>query len=306
MGQQRPPMDIYPEIVPARRAASNLRTIGRFWWAILVCVLLATAVGYGLSARQPHRYDATAKVLLTNSEPVNVLERRTPGPSLDPERDLNTNVDLVKLTTVASAVRAQLHLPLRLTDLLREVQAAPEGTSNVIAITARDKVPARAKAIANAFAQRYIVVRRQQAQHAYKQAAKLAQAQAAALAPADSTRAAELRARAHQFEVAGSLQTGSAQLIDPATLPLTPATPRPKMAAAIAGFVGLLVGIGFALALGAIPPLSIGLPQLRVGNSANGAPSGVTRAPGADAGTRTLSDDDLERERDRERARERG
>jgi uncharacterized protein involved in exopolysaccharide biosynthesis len=299
-------MEIYPEIVPAQRAASNLRTIGRYWWAILLCVLLAATVGYGLSARQPHSYDATAKVLLTNSEPLNVLEGRTVGPSLDPERDLNTNVDLVKLTTVASAVRAQLHLPLRLTDLLREVQAAPEGTSNVIAITARDKVPARAKAIANAFAQRYIVVRRQQAQSTYKQAAHLAEAQAAALAPAESARAAQLKARAHQFEVAGSLQTGNAQLIDPATLPLTSATPRPKTAAAIAGFVGLLVGIGFALVLAAISPLRIGLPHLSVGNSTNGAPPGATRAPGAGADTRTLSDDDLERERDRERAREHG
>lgn len=293
MGQQRPPMDIYPEIVPAQRAATNLRTIGRYWWAVLICVLLAATVGYGFSARQPHNYDATAKVLLTNSEPLNVLAGRTGGSSLDPERDLNTNVDLVKLTTVASAVRAQLHLPLRLTDLLREVQAAPEGTSNVIAITARDKVPARAKAIANAFAQQYIVVRRQQAQSTYKQAAHLAEAQAAALGPADSARAAELNARAHQFDVAGSLQTGNAQLIDPATLPLTPATPRPKMAAAIAGFVGLLVGIGFALVLGAIPSMRIGMPHLSVGTSANGTPP-------------TLSDDDLERERDRERARERG
>jgi uncharacterized protein involved in exopolysaccharide biosynthesis len=300
MGQQRPPIDIYPEIVPARQAASNLRKIGRFWWVVALCVLLASVAGYEISARQPGRYDASAKVLLTNSEPVNVLERRTPGPTLDPERDLNTNVDLVKLTSVASRVRAQLHLPLSVTALLREVKAAPEGTSNVISITARDIVPSRAKAIANAFARRYIVVRRQQAQAIYEQAALLAKAQLKALTPAESAvRGADLLARLHQFEVAGSLQTGNAQLIDPATLPLTPSTPRPKKTAIIAGFIGLLVGIGFALALGAIPPLRVGVPV-----SVNGSSAGAASATPRPAGT--ASEREREQERERERARERG
>jgi uncharacterized protein involved in exopolysaccharide biosynthesis len=302
MGQPRPPIDIYPEIVPARQAASNLRKIGRFWWVIALCVLLASVAGYEISTRQPSRYDASAKVLLTNSEPENVLNGRTLGPTLDPERDLNTNVDLVKLTTVASRVRAQLHLPLSITALLREVKAGPEGTSNVISITARDHVPARAKAIANAFARRYIVVRRQQAQVPYKQAALLAEAQLNALTPAErAVRGAALSARLHQFEVAGSLQTGNAQLIDPATLPLTPSTPRPKKTAIIAGFIGLLVGIGFALALGAIPPLRVGVPV-----PVNGSSAGAASATPRPAGTRTASEQEREQERERERARERG
>jgi uncharacterized protein involved in exopolysaccharide biosynthesis len=308
MGQQHPPINTYPEIVPARQATWNLRKIGRFWWVIALCVLLASVAGYENSVRQPGRYDASAKVLLTNSEPVNVLERRTPGPTLDPERDLNTNVDLVKLTSVASRVRAQLHLPLSVTALLREVKAGPEGTSNVISITARDTVPARAKAIANAFARRYIVVRRQQAQASYKQAALLAEAQLKALTPAESAvRGAVLLARLHQFEVAGSLQTGNAQLIDPATLPLTPSTPRPKMSAIIAGFIGLLVGIGFALALGAIPPLRVGVP-VSVNGSSAGAASATPRPAGAGTGAGTASEREREREREqeRERARERG
>ena len=96
------------------------------------------------------------------------------------------------------------------------------------------------------------------------------------------------RERLHELEVAGSLQTGNAQLIDPATLPLTAATPRPKMAAAIAAFVGLLVGALFALALGMIPPLRVGLPV----SSANGASAGVGSSP----------QQEREREREHERA----
>ena len=294
MDNPRPPVDIYPEIVPAQRAASNLRTIGRFSWLIAICVLLAAGAGYEMSARQPQRYDATAKVLLTNAEPVNVLERRTVGPSLDPERDLNTNVDLVKLATVARNVRATLQLPLSVTELLREVRAAPEGTSNVISITARDRSPKRASAIANAFASRYIVVRRQQAQAAYKSAVRLAQAQLELLPPAEraGVRGAALRARSHQLEVAGSLQTGNAQVIDPATPPLSAASPRPKLTAAIGAFVGLLVGALAALALGAIRPLRVRVPV----SSANGSSPGAVAPP----------EREREREREPEREPERG
>jgi uncharacterized protein involved in exopolysaccharide biosynthesis len=291
MDSRRRPIDIYPQIAPAQRAGSNLRTIGRFWWLIAICVLLAAGAGYEISARQPYRYDATAKVLLTNAEPVNVLERTNVGPSLDSERDLNTNVDLVKLATVARSVRAKLQLPLSVTELLREVRAAPEGTSNVISITARDLSPERATAIANGFAGRYIVVRRQQAQAAYKSAAHLAQAQLTLLTPAEIAggRGAALRERLHQFEVAGSLQTGNAQLIDPATPPLSAASPRPKLTAAIGAFVGLLIGALAALALGAIPPLRVGVPV-----SANGSSAGATAPP------------QREREREGEREPERG
>ena len=173
----------------------------------------------------------------------------------------------------------------------------------MISITARDKIPARAKAIANAFARRYIVVRRQQAQVPYKQAALLAQAQLNALTPAErAVRGAGLSARLHQFEVAGSLQTGNAQLIDPATLPLTPSTPRPKKTAVIAGFIGLLVGIGFALALGAIPPLHVGVPV-----SVNGSAAVAAGATARPAGTGMGSEREREQEeQERQRSRERG
>jgi len=133
------------------------------------------------------------------------------------------------------------------------------------------------------------VVRRQQAQVPFKQAAAL-EAQLKALTPAErAVRGAALRARLAQLEAAGSLQTGNAQLIDPATLPLTPSTPRPKRTAIIAGFIGLLVGIGFALAFGAIPPLHVGVPVSVNGSSAAGTGMGSER------------EQELERERSHER-----
>ena len=113
-------------------------------------------------------------------------------------------------------------------------------------------------------------------------------------------RGVALRAQLAQFEVAGSLQTGNAQLIDPATVPLTPSTPRPKKTALIAGFIGLLVGIGFALALGAIPPLHVGVPVSVNGSAAVAA--GATARPAGTGTGRVASESENKNKNDRDRA----
>jgi polysaccharide biosynthesis transport protein len=241
------------QIVPAERASEHLLAIRRRWWLVVAGAVIAGALAFTVSSHEQKRYDASAKVLLSNTEPVNLLLHSTAAPSLDPERDLNTDVALVKLDSVALRVRAQLKLPLTATQLLDEVRVAPQGASNLVAITARDLSPRRAAAIANAFAVRYIHVRQNQAQTAYRQAAQLAQRQVASLSMAQQQGAqgATLRQQLHQLQAAGALQTGGAQLVDPASVPTSAASPRPKFAAGVGVFGGLLLGALAAIAAGA-------------------------------------------------------
>ena len=241
------------QIVPAERASVHLLAIRRRWWLVVAGAVIAGALAFAVSSHEQKRYDANAKVLLSNAEPVNLLLHSTAAPSLDPVRDLQTDFALVKLDSVALLVRAQLKLPLTATQLLREVRVAPLGMSNLVVITARDLSPGRAAAIANAFAVRYIHVRRSQAQAGYREAAELAQRQLASLSPAQQQGAqgATLRQQLHQLQAAGALQTGGAQLVDPASVPTSAASPRPKFAAAVGAFTGLLLGALAAIAAGA-------------------------------------------------------
>jgi uncharacterized protein involved in exopolysaccharide biosynthesis len=241
------------QIVPAERASVYLLAIRRFWWLVVAGAVIAGALAFTISSREQKRYNASAKVLLSNAEPVNLLLHSAAPTSLDPERDLNTDVALVKLDSVALRVRTQLKLPVTTKQLLKEVTVAPQGTTNLVAVTASDSSPRRAAAIANAFAIRYIAVRRLQAQSTYREAAQLAERQLATLSPAQQqgVQALNLREQLHQLETAGALQTGGAQLVDPATVPTSAASPRPKFAAAVGVLLGLLLGAIAAIAVGA-------------------------------------------------------
>ncbi|HEX4525869.1 MAG TPA: hypothetical protein VH108_03930 [Gaiellaceae bacterium] len=242
------------ELTPTERASPHLRSLVRYSWLVLLLAVIAAASAVVLSGRETKRYDSTAAVLLTNSEPVNVLLRSTGLPSGDPERDLNTDVALVKVSPVAADVKRILHLHWTNAQLLSEVTAGLSGTSNVLTITVRDISPKRAAAIANAFASSYLSFRRQGAQDAYTQAARLATLRLAALTPQQKKSAlgASLRQQLQLLETTGSLQTGASQIVGRAEVPTSPASPRPKLKGAVAGIAGLLIGSLLAIFLGAV------------------------------------------------------
>jgi uncharacterized protein involved in exopolysaccharide biosynthesis len=240
------------DLTPTERASPHLRSLVRYSWLVLLLAVIAAATAVVLTGRETKRYDATAAVLLTNSEPVNVLLRSAGPPSGDPERDLNTDVALVKVGPVAADVKRRLHLHWTNVRLLSEVTAQLSGTSNLLEITVRDPSPKRAAALANAFASSYLSFRRQGAQDAYAQAARLARLRLAAQTPQQRKfNGAALRQQLQLLETAGSLQTGAAQIVAGAEVPTSPASPRPKLTGAVAGIAGLLIGSLFAILLGA-------------------------------------------------------
>jgi len=241
------------QVVATDLAAVHLAAIRKRWWLPVAGLLLVGLLAYLVAASGQKRYDASASVLLTNVEPITVASGLTVPINPDQERALNTEVALVKLESTADTVKRRLGLDVSATQLLSEISVTPQGTTNLLEITARDADPAQAARIANAFAAQYLIVRRDLAQSAFRQAADQAQAELDAL-PAEQQAGARGRAlgnRLRQLQVAGSLQTGEAQLVDRATLPTTPATPRPRFPAAVGALLGALLGALAAVAWGA-------------------------------------------------------
>lgn len=234
---------------PAERVGAYLRALRRRWLLILVVTLFAAGTAYAYSSQATRMYDATARVLLERSDPVDDLFNTGGSFSNDPERDLNTDLALIELTPVVARVQDRLSVPASPSELREQVRATVDGTSNLLRITARDADPRRAAEVADAFAEEYVQFRRAAARTRYAEAAELARSRLAALSE-EARRGPQgrtLRERLRELEIASALQTGGASVAEEAAVPATPATPRPIRAAMLAGFSGFLLGILLAL-----------------------------------------------------------
>ncbi len=237
--------------MPSQQISHYLRALRSRWWVVALVTVLAAATALAFNERATKKYDATAQVLVTNQEPIDTLFLTQGQRSLDPERDINTDVALVTTEPVALAVRKQLHLTTSTDGLLREVSAGTAGTSNVISITARDPSPTRARDIANAFATQYVAFRRDQERQTYLQSAELASRALAQLTPQERSgpRGKQLETQLQTLQNAAGLVTGGVTGVESATKPTSPAVPRTKLALAIAIVLGLCVGSLIAIAL---------------------------------------------------------
>ncbi len=233
---------------PGERLREFFAVLRRRWRLVAFVTLVTTGAALAVSLSSADQYDATAKLLLRNSEPIDaLLDRTDTGSAVDPERETNTKVALIKLETVADRVSDRLSLDRAAPDLLDQVDTEVEGTSDIVAITARDRDPRRAADIANGFAQEYVAFRLESARSSLDEAADLARAQLASLSEEEriSPEGQQLDARLRELEIASSLQTGGAEIVRRARVPTDPAVPRPRLSAAL----GLLLGLVLATAI---------------------------------------------------------
>src|SRR4051812_41725743 len=233
-------------VVLSERLAHYLKILRRRWRvvALVPAVAVAVAVLAGIQAQK--KYDATAKLVVNPSNQVNaLLNPSAAGPSADPERDLNTEVSRIETVPVADAVRRKLRLGESSKSLLEQVKTAVEGTTHIVEVKVRDPSPRRAASLANAFAAQYVAARERDAQSAFKQAAAQARQQLNSLSPLQrgSAQGLQLQSRLRELDVDSTLQTGNAEVIQPAEVPTSAATPRLLFNAGLAAFLGLILGV---------------------------------------------------------------
>lgn len=232
---------------PGERLREFVAMLRRRWRLITCITLVTTAAALVVSLSSTEKYDATAKLLLRESEPIDALLARPGGGNAqDPERETNTKVALIKLETVADRVDSRLGLQRPAADLIDQVSTKVEGTSDIVAVTVRDRSPRRAAEIATTFAQEYVAFRRESARGSLNEAANLARSRLDSLSVEERTSAEgrQLEARLRELEIASSLQTGGAEIVRRASVPTDPAVPRPFLTA----LLGLLLGVVLATA----------------------------------------------------------
>ena len=229
-----------------------VRAIRRRLPIVLLCAFLVPTAALAYSLTQQKQYSASAALLFRDPQ----LDQKLFGstvfqPSTDPTREAATNVKLVSLETVSARTSRALGGKLSPSEVQSKVVAASEGESDVASITATDPDPRFAAQLANTFAEQFVAFRRDADRSKIASARKLVQAQLDQLTPAQqaSPQARTLRTQNEQLSILAALQTGNAELVQPANPPTSPSSPQTTRNVLFGFVLGLLLGIGLAVLL---------------------------------------------------------
>ena len=228
------------------------RVVVRRKWIVVAPVLLAAVVSVLLTAMQTPIYSASAEVLIQPRGEDALFESDVRNLN---DRSIQTEIQVVEGVAVRDRVRENLGLA----DEPPPVSAAAVGGTDVIRLSVRDPNASNAATYADAYAQAYIQVRREQSVEALlaastevQNAIDQLQAQIDSL-PDDDPQVASLRSQQANFNttldqlrVDAALRTGGAVVIRTADVPASPIEPTPGRTLVLAAVVGLLIGLASA------------------------------------------------------------
>jgi capsular exopolysaccharide synthesis family protein len=230
-----------------------IRLIRIYWWLILLCTLLTAGAAVGLSLLQRKMYTASASLLFRNPGFDQMVFGTSlfTSPNQDPIREAATNIDLVSLPTIAELTSSALHGELSPGEVASELTVSPVGDSDVANIAVTDAKPSRATRVANMYAAQFILSRERADRAKIAGAQSQIQQQLSQLTPAARNGAVgqSLLSRANELRTLASLQTGNAELAQPAGVPGSPSSPNTKRNGAVGALLGLMLGFGLAVLL---------------------------------------------------------
>lgn len=220
-----------------------LRIVRRRKWVFLQALIAVPVLALVFSLAQEDEYTATA-TLLFRAAPDAISEDES---VLDPTREAATNSELVSLPIVAERAAKELDgvSPAEILDSVT-VEASPE--ADTAEIEATTESPELSAEMANAYGRAYIEFRRQADRSQVQDAIDVAEAGLERLSPEEQagSEGAALNEQLDTLKLTQALQTGGAELVQPANPPSTRSSPQPARNVALGIVLGAL--FGFALA----------------------------------------------------------
>jgi capsular exopolysaccharide synthesis family protein len=224
-----------------------LKAIRRRMPLILLLTGIVTAVAVLLSLAQTKQYEATSRVVLSQTDPINNIIETSQPVNYDPEAARNTLVSLIKLEPVAEAVKTAEGLDYSTDELLDKITTEVEANSDIVGITALDPDPETAAAIATGFAEQYQLYRQETVRASLNDAADVTRSNIERLSPEEqaSEQGRDLRAELRQIEILAAAQRGGVEVAEGADVPTDPAKPKPLLN----GILAFILGFAFAVAI---------------------------------------------------------
>lgn len=239
-------------------------------WVIIQAVVIVSLVAVVVSYIQPPVYQGEAKVLISEKDSSAALFGSVlPEISSQPERGLQTQVQLMQLRPLAEETIRQLGLEMQPTDLLSRVSVVGVGQTNLVRVTARAGTPETAADIANSMAAGYVEwsqeskreslqsasaeveLRLEDAKNQILELGRRIEAEGKSdelsaelqIATGSYTTLAE---KLEQLKINEELETGSGRVVSEAVVDNRPVAPTPTRNALLGLAFGLALGLGMA------------------------------------------------------------
>jgi capsular exopolysaccharide synthesis family protein len=205
-------------------------------WAVMLPFLLIPVAAFVFSSRQTERYTASASILFSDKDTI---------ASAEPDREAATNVELLSLGEIQRGIDRRVGEGGRAED----VDISEDGTANVLKITATDPSAERAARTANAYGAAYIAFRRDAARAKIGDEQRFVRNELERLGDSrrDKLRARDLKEQLRRLEFDRTQEHGGARMVQLATPPASPSSPRPVRNTVIGGIVALFLALLTAL-----------------------------------------------------------
>ncbi|HKI65824.1 MAG TPA: polysaccharide biosynthesis tyrosine autokinase [Solirubrobacterales bacterium] len=236
-----------PQVNPEGVLEQLLRTVRRRKWIVLQATIVVPLLALVFSLSQEDEYTATA-TLLFRQAPSGIAEGTENV--IDPTREAATNGQLVGLPVIAE--KAAESLPgASGEEVLEDVSVEPSSeadTAKIIAITGSADLSAE---MANAYGSAYIDFRRNADRSQVQDAIDVAESSLEKLTPAEreGKEGAALGEQLDHLKLSQALQTGGAELVQPARPPSGRSSPQPLRNVLLGFVLGALLGLGLAALL---------------------------------------------------------
>jgi succinoglycan biosynthesis transport protein ExoP len=232
---------MFERLTGERDASWVLSAFKRRWWVILLVTAVGAAAAYEFSMRQTKEYTATSSLLFLNTPLDQELLGKQIISNVDPTRQAATNQALVELPTVSRMVAKMLHAPVA--EIQSRISFGSDSTSDVMSVSATSVSPQRAAGIANLYAQDFIRFRKRAAIAQITTAESLIDGKLAAIPRVQQGGAVAqaLIADRNELDLLKSTQTGDTEIVETASVPQSPSSPKPVEDAVLGGLLACLV-----------------------------------------------------------------
>ena len=230
-----------PELTGTKDLSAYVRTLWRWKWLFLCFVVVCPTIAYLIYRAQPTVYKSSALVGV-NGATVN--SSLVGGSGSFTTNNITAIAELVTTTPVADIAAGLLRPPGNPGQIAGEVAASGDPTTNFLTISAEDRSPVRAAAIANAFARAISLNLRRSALQQVNGSIKKIRTQLSHLGRNDAATKLELQQQLNQLLVARSTQGGGSAILQAAAPSATPAGGGARRAVELGLLIGLLLGAG--------------------------------------------------------------